>query len=91
MKKINSRLTTKRELSYNTNNSKKRAMKNHPVHIMKIQSSTVEEVFVGGSSLKRTQKRVVIRYACICKEEDIFYRQVDHPAMTSEEYTKPAK
>jgi hypothetical protein len=72
---------------------KKKILKlaNHPLHMMKKESTTVEEVVVSGSSQKRAQKRLAIRFTCICNEEDIFYRQVDHPDMVMSEYTKPAK
>lgn len=58
---------------------------------MKKMSTTIEEVVVSGSSQKRAQKRLAIRYTCICNEEDVFYRQVDHPDMVMSEYTKPVK
>jgi len=64
-------------------------LQNHPVHTMRKKSTTVEEITVYGSSITKKQSRIAIHFACICKEEDVFYRQADD--MVVKEYSKPAK
>ncbi|MDE2026573.1 MAG: hypothetical protein KGJ07_08870 [Patescibacteria group bacterium] len=63
----------------------------HTKHIMRKESTTVEEMFISGSSMKKAQKRRVFRFVCVCKEVDVFYRQVNQPDMFFEEYSKPVK
>lgn len=63
----------------------------HPTHVMKRQSAEVEEVIISSFPLRPHQKRLITKFTCECNEEDVFYRQADHPKMMAEEYTKPAK
>ncbi|MDE2590174.1 MAG: hypothetical protein KGL95_11000 [Patescibacteria group bacterium] len=58
---------------------------------MKKASTKVEEIFIKGFPLKRNQKRLITRFICECKEEDIYYRPADHAEMMMNEYTKPVK
>ncbi len=59
----------------------------HTRHIMKKQSSTIERFAVGMYSQKE-ETRKVTRFKCSCNAEEVFYRQVNSPDFTMEEYYK---
>lgn len=65
-------------------------LKKHPVHLMKRVSSSIEDVYIHSYSMTKKQKRLVIRYVCSCKEEDVLYREIDKREYFVTQYTRKA-